>query len=176
MAGSATSGKEILEWQVRYDTGLMEKVTDEERERILKNRMEDVERWAGEEDVGRWRKSFLDYTPLPTARKVSCSVLILHGDRDANVPVEHAHHLAQEMRLGGNRDVTVRILVDHNHLFLKDTDGRFTDKRYLKLLRHTNRLSESFLKIIGDWFSNRLAKNSVKGNRGTSSFVTFYLV
>ena len=176
MAGSATSGREILEWQVRYDTALMEKVTDEERERILKNRMEDVEKWAAEEDVSRWRKSFLDYNPLPIARKVSCSVLILHGDRDANVPVEHAHHLAQEMRLGGNRDVTVRILVDHNHLFLKDTDGRFTDKRYLKLLRHTNRLSESLLKIIGDWVSNRLARRSVKRNRGTSSFVTFYLV
>jgi dipeptidyl aminopeptidase/acylaminoacyl peptidase len=161
MAGSATSGREILEWQVRYDTALMEGVTDEEREHILKKRMEDVERWAAEEEVGRWRKSFLKYDPLPTARKVLCSVLILHGDRDANVPVEHAHLLAKEMRLGGNQDVTVRILADHNHLFLKDTDGRFTDKRYLKLLRHTNKLSESFLKIIGDWVSNRLAKKSV---------------
>jgi dipeptidyl aminopeptidase/acylaminoacyl peptidase len=125
--------------------------------------MEDVERWAAEEEVGRWRKSFLESDPLPTARKVLCSVLILHGDRDANVPVEHAHLLAQEMRLGGNRDVTVRILADHNHLFLIDTDGRFTDKRYVKLLEHTNRLSESFLKIIADWISKRLAKKEDRG-------------
>jgi dipeptidyl aminopeptidase/acylaminoacyl peptidase len=162
MAGSAMSGREILEWQARYDTALMEGVTDEEREHILKKRMEDVERWAAEEEVGRWRKSFLEYDPLPTARKILCSVLILHGDRDANVPVEHARLLAKEMRLGGNQDVAVRILADHNHLFLKDTDGRFTDKRYLKLLRHTNRLSESFLKIIVDWVSSRLAKKSVR--------------
>ena len=57
---------------------------------------------------------------------------------------------------GGNADVTVRILRNHNHLFLKDTDGRFTDKRYLKLLHHTNRLSEDFLKIVADWASSRL--------------------
>jgi len=60
-------------------------------------------------------------------------VLILHGERDANVPVEHAHLLANEMIAGGNMDVTVDILKDHNHLFLEDADGRFTDKRYVKL-------------------------------------------
>jgi dienelactone hydrolase len=73
-------------------------------------------------------------------------VLILHGDRDAHVPVEHAYLLANEMQKGGNRDVTVKIFADHNHLFLKDKDGRFTNKRYLKLLEHTNRLSaETYL-------------------------------
>ena len=156
MAGSATSGREIVEWQVRYDTALMGGVTDEERERILKERMEDVERWAAEEEAGRWRKSFLEYDPLPTARNVLCSVLILHGDRDANVPVEHAHLLAQAMRAGGNEDVTVKVLPHHNHLFLEDADGRFTDKRYLKLLHHTNRLSEGLVKTVADWVSSRL--------------------
>ena len=54
-------------------------------------------------------------------------------DRDANVPVEHARLLAEAIRAGGNADVTVRILPNYNHLFLKDTDGRFTDKRYWNL-------------------------------------------
>ena len=156
MAGSATSGREILEWQVRYDTALIEGITDEERGRILAQRMMDVEKWIAEGKAKRWRKSFVEYNPLPTARDVLCPVLILHGDRDANVPVEHAHLLAGAMRAGGNADVTVRILPNHNHLFLEDTDGRFTDKRYWKLLHHTNRLSEGFLKIVADWVSSRL--------------------
>jgi dipeptidyl aminopeptidase/acylaminoacyl peptidase len=156
MAGSATNGREILEWQVRYDTGLIEGVTDEDRERILTQRMMDVEKWIAEGIDKPWRKSFVEYNPLSTARDVLCPVLIIHGDRDANVPVEHAHILAEAMRAGGNKDVTVRILPNCNHLFLKDTDGRFTDKRYWKLLHHTNKLSDGFLKILADWVSSRL--------------------
>ena len=156
MAGSASTGREILEWQVRYDTALIEGLTDEERDRILKQRIKDVEKWIAEGKTNRWRKSFVEYNPLPTARKVLCPALILHGDRDANVPVEHAEFLAEAMRAGGNTDVTVRILPNHNHLFLKDSDGRFTDKRYWKLLHHTNKLSEGFLKIVADWVSSRL--------------------
>ena len=60
------------------------------------------------------------------------------------------------MSAGGNADVTVKILPDHNHLFLKDTDGRFTDKRYSKLLQHTNKLSEDFLKMVAYWVTSRL--------------------
>ena len=56
------------------------------------------------------------YDPLPDARKVSCPVLILHGDRDASTPFEHAHTTAEAMRSGGNKEVTVKILADHNHL------------------------------------------------------------
>lgn len=156
MAGSASSGREILEWQVRYDTALIEDVTNEERGRILKQRMMDVEKWIAEGERNPWRKSFVEYNPLTTAYNVRCPVLILHGDRDANVPVEHAHLLADAIRTGGNTDVTVKILRNHNHLFLKDTDGRFTNKRYFKLLHHTNRLSEGFLKIVADWASSRL--------------------
>jgi dipeptidyl aminopeptidase/acylaminoacyl peptidase len=156
MAGSATNGREILEWQVRYDTALIEGVTNEERGRILKQRMMDVEEWIAEGKTNRWRKSFVEYDPLPTAHNVLCPVLIIHGDRDANVPVGHAHLLAEAMRAGGNADVTVRILPNHNHLLLKDTDGRFTDKRYVKLLHNTNKLSEGFLKIVVDWMSSHL--------------------
>jgi pimeloyl-ACP methyl ester carboxylesterase len=115
MAGSASTGRDILEWQVRYDTALIEGVSDEERSRILKQRMTAVEKWSAEAENMPWRKSFVEYNPLRTARNVRCPVLILHGDRDANVPVEHAHLLANKMRKGGNRDVTVKILADHNH-------------------------------------------------------------
>jgi dipeptidyl aminopeptidase/acylaminoacyl peptidase len=156
MAGSASTGKEILEWQVRYDTARIEGITEEARGQILVQRMQDVEDWIAEGRTSRWRRSFVEYNPLQTASDVLCPVLILHGDRDANVPVEHAHLLANAMRTSGNTDVTVKVLPDYNHLFLKDADGRFTNKRYLKLLRHTNQLSEEILTIVADWVSSRL--------------------
>jgi len=118
--------------------------------------MADIEKWIADSERMPWRKSFVEYNPLLTAHMVRCPVLILHGDRDANVPVRHAHLLANEMRRGGNVDVTVKILTDHNHLFLKDQDGRFTNKRYFKLLEHTNRLSEDLLRTISDWVSIHL--------------------
>jgi len=117
--------------------------------------MLDVEKWIAEGKNKRWRMSFVEYNPLFAARNVRCPVLIIHGDRDAHVPVKHAYLLAETMRAGGNTDVTVRILQNHNHLFLKDPDGRFTDKRYVKLLRNTNRLSEDLLKMVSDWFCSR---------------------
>ena len=156
MAGSAANGREIIEWQARYDTTLMEEISDRGRKRILKERMEDIDKWIRKGKANRWLMSFVEYDPLPTAHKVLCPALIIHGDRDANVPVEHANLIAEAMLAGGNTDVTVKILPDHNHLFLHDTDGRFTDKRYLKLLDHTNRLSESLLNMIGNWISSRL--------------------
>ncbi|MGD9096862.1 MAG: alpha/beta fold hydrolase [Desulfobacterales bacterium] len=156
MAGSASTGKEILEWQVRYDTAQIEGITEEERGQILIQRIQDVEDWIAEGRTNRWRRSFVEYNPLQTAPDVLCPVLILHGDRDAHVPVEHAHFLAKAMRASGNTDVTVKVLPNHNHLFLKDSDGRFTNKRYLKLLRHTNQLSEEILTIVADWVSSRL--------------------
>jgi dipeptidyl aminopeptidase/acylaminoacyl peptidase len=157
MAGSALPGARILRWQVRHDTALMEGITEEERARILSQRMKDVEKWMADPDATPWRKSFAEYDPLPTARRVLCPALILHGDRDAHVPLQHAQALADAMRGGGNDDVTVRILKDHNHLFLEDADGRFTGKRYWKLLQHTYRLREEVLDIIADWLSSRLA-------------------
>ena len=57
--------------------------------------------------------------------------------------------LVEAMRTGGNTDVTVKILKNNNHLFFEDSDGRFTNKRYFKLLHHTNKLSEGFSKNSG---------------------------
>ena len=156
MSGSATNGWEIIEYQYRYEIDREQGLTDEDREQKVAEAMKNFELAVSRGEGSRWLESFLDYNPLQTAQKVSSPVLILHGDRDAHVPVEHAHLLAEAMRSGGNNDVTVKILADHNHPFLKDPDGR--KSRYKELLRHTNKLSESLLKIISDWISNRLAQ------------------
>jgi dienelactone hydrolase len=163
MAGYGTRGWQLIESQQR---ALMENdvFTDDERARldagadtevILEDRMKNITRPAARGAWGRWWRHFLTWDPMPVARTVASPTLILHGDRDTNVPVAHADLLAAAMRAGGNADVTVRILPGHNHLFLEDPDGFF--RRYSALLEHTNQLSDDVLELIADWLVEKLA-------------------
>ena len=124
LAGTATNGWKIMEHQFWYDIERDETLTDQEKKAALKKRMNGLRKAVREGKANPWFRSFLEYIPLPTAKKVSCPVLILHGDKDAHVPVEHARYLAQAMRSAGNTDVTVRIFENIDHPFLLDTDGR----------------------------------------------------
>lgn len=162
MAGSGDVGWTISEHQNRYKISIGELGPDEKEklstgtdpDLILAKRMANIRRRGAAGEFGRWWRFFLSYDPLPVARKVSSPALILHGDRDTQVPIAHARRLAEAMRRGGNKDVTVVVLEDHNHLFLKDTDGGY--RRYAELLRHTNQLSDGVLDMLGNWLSSRL--------------------
>lgn len=154
MAGPATNGWEILEYQCSYEVNRNRKLSKEERDRICQRMMEYWKTVEKEKSRGRHFNYFLAYDPLKPARKVSCPVLILHGTRDAAVPVENALQLARVMRENGNEDVTVEILRDHNHLFLGDPDGRTS--RYTKLLEKTDQISDEVLNMIANWTTSRL--------------------
>ena len=158
LAGTATNGYLIQEhqWRLQLENtpGLSVKERRDEEKRVAKKvqRMRDYFARGGGTP---WEKSFVSYLPLTSAVKLHCPVLILHGDRDASVPVEHASMLAQAIRSNGNQEVTVKIFKDHNHLLLKDPDGRKSE--YHKLLKHTNQLSQHILNTISDWIVNALA-------------------
>lgn len=154
MAGTATNGWKIKEYQYRYPLTVEGKLTPGDIEQHVAEQMRALRQAVGEGKGSPWFRSFLAYMPLPAAAKIACPVLILHGDKDAHVPVAHAHLLAQAMRSQGNDRVSVMILNDYNHPFLKDTDGRRS--RYKALLKHTNQLSEELLTIIYDWLSVNL--------------------
>jgi alpha-beta hydrolase superfamily lysophospholipase len=99
-----------------------------------------------------WFAWGMPYDPLPTARKVRQPVLILQGATDRQVTAEQAEALANAMRAGGNRDVTVKVLPDLNHLFLRDPDG--TPARYATL---TNpRVDPEALGLLADWLATKL--------------------
>ena len=155
MAGSATNGFEILEYQRRLKIFDRPDLTNAEKERELAKSMEGLYQAFSKGEGSPWIRSFLTYNPLDAAQKVPCPVLILHGDKDAHVPVGHAHLLAKAMRTSGNDDVTLKIFTNHNHLFLEDPDGRMSG--YKTLLWHTNKLSEDVLKTIAEWLSKYLA-------------------
>jgi uncharacterized protein len=155
MAGCATNGWKIMEHQYRYDIERDKNLTEEEKEKALEAKMKDLRMAVRAGKANPWFAFFLEYMPLPTAQQVTCPVLILHGDKDAHVPVEHAHYLAQAMRSSGNPDVTVRIFKDINHVFLPDKDGRKSG--YLKLLRKGAKVPDSVLNTITEWFVMRLS-------------------
>jgi len=155
MAVRAGDSRKIVVHQKLYEVERKESLTDADRDRIEAELLHWLDQNLSNGKSSPWFEFFINYDPLPDARKVSCPVLILHGDRDASTPFEHAHTTAEAMRLGGNKDVTVKILTDHNHIFLEDRDGRKSG--YLELLKHTNQLSEFVLTIITDWITSRLA-------------------
>ena len=154
MAGSATNGFKIIEYQRRLKINERSGLTNAEKEQELAKSMEGLNQALSKGEGSRWFRSFLSYMPLTAAQNVSCPVLILHGDKDAHVPVDHAHMLAKAMRISGNNDVTVKIFTNHNHLFLEDPDGSISG--YKDLLPHTNKLSEDVLNTISEWLSKRL--------------------
>ncbi len=154
MAPTATNGYKIIEYQRRLKLNERKDLSASEKERELKKSMKGLDYTLARGEGSPWLRSFVGYMPLPTAKKVSCPALILHGDRDAHIPFDHSIILAKAMRASGNEDVTLIILKDHNHLFLEDTNGNISG--YADLITHTNQLSEDVLVTITDWLENRL--------------------
>lgn len=117
---------------------------------------QDGKDWRGKADsLSGWHQFLLGYDPLPTAEKVSCPVLILHGDQDDKVPVEHANLLAEAIRRGNNQDVTVEIFPGYNHGFINLEEANKKDKAG-KPLSEILKISPDVINVISDWVVNKL--------------------
>ncbi len=99
-----------------------------------------------------WLREFISYDPVPTARMVRVPVLVLQGERDLQVTAEQADTLATAFRMGGNQDVTVRVLPRTNHLFQRDPSG--VPSGYASLPERAP-TAES-LGILADWLALKL--------------------
>jgi pimeloyl-ACP methyl ester carboxylesterase len=154
LAAVSPDRRRVVEQRYLYDIERDESLTGEEKEKALQAKMNGLRAAVREGKANPWFAFFLTYMPLPTAKRVTCPVLIIHGDKDAHVPVEHAHYLAQAIRSNGNPDVTVNIFESINHPFLPDMDGR--KRGYLKLLREGARVPDSVLDTITAWLVDRL--------------------
>ncbi len=81
----------------------------------------DVLRWEGRDrDVG-WLREHLDLDPAGLYRWVSCPVLLLHGERDLQVPVGQAERVAGSLPPGTPREV--RRLPGLDHFLIPSRDG-----------------------------------------------------
>jgi hypothetical protein len=149
MAGPAYSGRRILTYQQRNAVDQMSNLSPAEKKAALEKGMHQVDSLAA---TPGWMRFFVNYDPLVTARKVHVPVLILQGATDHQVTPEQADTLAAAFRAGGDKDVTVRIFPNTDHLFLADSSGQ--PGGYAMLPSHTVR--PEVLGAIADWLVKHL--------------------
>jgi pimeloyl-ACP methyl ester carboxylesterase len=145
MAGPASVGKEILAGQIRYRISENSTIPINRRDSAFNSEVADyvelMQKLA-------WLRYFWSYDPGATARKVhNVPVLILQGTTDRNVPWTEAEQLAINFREAGNKNITVRILKNVNHLFLDDPDGNPSNYSLLPSFE----VNPYILGIVVDW-------------------------
>lgn len=148
MAGPAHTGRAILAYQEQFAADSMLKLTGAARDSALRAMAKTLDSASAKDG---WLRFFVDYDPVVTAKRVKQPVLILQGERDRQVTPEQAKELAAAFRAGGNRDVTVRLFPETDHLFLPDPNG--SPSGYAKLPSKSVRAE--VLGTIADWLSTR---------------------
>lgn len=148
MGGSVSPGRELITFQQRYVVDSMARLLGQQRDAALAQYARNTDSVAA---TMPWMKFFLEYDGRPAAARVRAPVLILHGEKDYQVPVAEAEKAAAAIRAGGNRDVTVRVFSGTNHLFLPDAGVGFS---YEKLPSFT--VKSEVMGAIADWLVTRL--------------------
>jgi hypothetical protein len=149
LAGPASTGRQVLEYQFRYAIEQSAEVRPERRDSVFRAQLAEAETLRREQP---WLNFFWNYDPLATARRVRVPALVLQGTTDRNVPPGDAEKLAAAFRAGGNRDVTLRTFEGFNHVFVRDPDGN--PRRYASLPSLV--VPPEVLGTVADWLVARL--------------------
>jgi dienelactone hydrolase len=149
MAGPSKRGREVLDHQIRYGIEHDSSIAPAKRDSAFA-----ASRIAADTTAAPppWMKFFLAYEPLPTIRKVKVPVLVLQGATDQQVTADQAGAIGAALREAGNRDVTVRVLPDRNHLFLPDSIGN--PAGYVRL--SSGKIGPDVMGEIANWLVRRL--------------------
>ena len=155
MAGTASTGRDIVMGQNRYIIDSVAHVAGAQRDTLLARVARTLDSAA---KVPGWRGFFLNYDPKPTAARVRARVLILQGETDRQVPPSEAERLGAAFRGGVSPSVTVRMFPTTNHLFVEDANGAVADAagrlRYPTL--PSLRVKKEVLGAIADWLAKNL--------------------
>ncbi len=150
LAGPAHTGRRILAFQQRAAIERAPGFTPSQRDSLI-----EVSRLATDSLARRsaWLREFLDHDPLPTARMVRRTpVLIVQGGTDLQVTADQAPELEAAFRAGGNRDVTMRVFPEANHLLIQDPKG---DPELYMTLKH-RAVRSDILGAVLDWLRVKL--------------------
>lgn len=163
MAGTAKPGEDVLRFQLNYAVEHDRKLSEEEKAKKRAETESFLRAIKENGDVSKypaplrglsspWGRAFLTYDPLTTIRKIRRPILILQGALDQQVTAEQASMLEEAARKSGNKDVTVRVFPNLNHLFLPAKAGAESEYQSLE----TYSLSEEVLRAIADWLHVKL--------------------
>jgi uncharacterized protein len=166
MAGPAERGDQISMEQLNDVLEHTPNMTAEEKEKQRAKQQEIIRAVQTGGDLSKypaqvrlpWIKEFWTYDPLPTIRQVRQPILVLQGALDRQITAEQAAILVQAAQGAGNKDVTIHVFANLNHLFLPAKTGAFSE--YAKL--ETNIIGDDVLKSLGDWLE---AKLKARGKR-----------
>ena len=150
IAAPARSGRVISDAQVAQvmkergvpaaDMDSLTRLNDKEREKMVA--------------ASPWLKFLFSYDPLPTARRLRLPVLIIQGETDHQVSPDQATELATAIRAGGDKDVTVKLFPDVDHLLVHDPSGALEGYGSLPSMK----VDPAVLGAIADWLSARLVR------------------
>ena len=108
-----------------------------------------------------WFRFFLRYDPRPTLRRVQIPVLALNGEKDLQAaPKENLDGIAAALKEGGNRDFSIVLLPQLNHLFQNSRTGSPTEYGEIG-----ETISPIALKTISDWILKRTVGTKVPEKR-----------
>jgi dienelactone hydrolase len=151
MAGPSWGGRRILQFQLTNlstaDTALRGTRRDSALA-LIPGRIDSLKA------SNPWMGYFIDHDVLAVARQIKAPVLILNGGTDQQVTPEQAEELAAAIRSGGNRDITVHVFKDVNHLFIYDQVG--FPLGYARLTRSA--VEPVVVGTLVDWLAKRLAR------------------
>ncbi len=151
MAGPGRTGRAILEFQVKYAIERDTSLTVAKRDSQLARASITVDSALKSTP---WLTFFGAHDPIATARKVKVPVLLLQGGDDQQVIAAEAPLLEKAFRAGGNRDVTMRVFPELNHLFIRQPGGN--PAGYATLPTHL--ASAEVLGVAVDWIAARVGR------------------
>ncbi|MDE0467158.1 MAG: alpha/beta fold hydrolase [Candidatus Poribacteria bacterium] len=100
-----------------------------------------------EQSLTPWMRYFLTFDPRPALEKIRVPVLALNGELDVQVDAEqNLTAIAAALDKGGNQDVTVHRLPEHNHLFQRAKTGLVNEYGAIE-----ETISPMVLDLIRDW-------------------------
>lgn len=98
-----------------------------------------------------WYRYFVAFDPQPDLKKINVPVLALNGELDLQVAYkENLGGIASGLKVGGNKDVTVKSFPKLNHLFQTSQTG--LPSEYMK---NEETMSPLVLETIAQWITER---------------------
>ena len=144
MAGPARTGREIMQFQMRYGIEHDTAMTVAKRKAALAHVNATIDSALKSSD---WLGFFGTYDPVATARRVKVPVLILQGGDDQQVIASEANTLETTLKAAGNRDVTLRVFPELNHLFIHQPGGNPSGYATLS----SNLAAPEVVGMLADW-------------------------
>lgn len=169
-AAASAQQREVLDLVVARDWGTLETLVVEIKRAQIAALPREQQQALGDPDVfaqaiaaqelaalrSDWYRDLLVHNPAEDWARVRVPVLAVFGGRDVQVDAEQNKAALQAALAGaGNRDVTVVVLPDANHLFQRAVTGGLDEYAVLPMEFHPR-----LLPAISDWLAARVGSGA----------------